>query len=444
MYNHLAFHLEKYALLALPNDLDEKSDPGSDSGDSGSAGTAKADIRAKHDTGSRAQDFDSEVSADFFQYGSNGSEQDPIQNDLISSSLTQAKAANPGSTSIADAAKERSLEHWLSSVSLSNEHSGAQDQQTRAEYQAFEQSERDDFDNNDDKLQNLIIAVKDNDIASVMNLLDRGIDPNNFDEEDMSPLMHALSLRRVEIAEALLARGADVKIRSAARGDALCVMVERHDLAMVAKLLEWGADINATDPINGTALYHACKSFSWELEDFELLLRHGADPNVPGGRESYPLMEAVIYNKKSLVELLLAHGANPNVPGGFDEFPVTACCTADRKSILPVLLDAGADPNVDTKRFGTALHIAVLGGLLPELKILLEHGANPNALGRRATDTPLHGAIMAGNVEMVRVLLRAGADRSMCINLIGIPKTALELARIWENAEIVSLLEDTQ
>jgi cytohesin len=57
----------------------------------------------------------------------------------------------------------------------------------------------------------------------------------------------------------------------------------------------------------------------------------------------------------------------------------------------------------------TPLHQAVVYGQVKELKRLLDQGANPNALDQD-WDTPLHLAADIGLVEAVKILLQAGAD----------------------------------
>jgi len=46
----------------------------------------------------------------------------------------------------------------------------------------------------------------------------------------------------------------------------------------------------------------------------QLLLQHGANPNIPGGsgQNQTPLHDAAYLNKSSIVELLLTHGADVN------------------------------------------------------------------------------------------------------------------------------------
>lgn len=57
----------------------------------------------------------------------------------------------------------------------------------------------------------------------------------------------------------------------------LIKFVKRNDLAMVTKLVNIGADVNACDGFKKSSLhYAACSNF---LEIAEFLLKHDADPN---------------------------------------------------------------------------------------------------------------------------------------------------------------------
>lgn len=71
-------------------------------------------------------------------------------------------------------------------------------------------------------------------------------------------------------------------------------------------------------------------------------------------------------------------------------------------------------PNVseETKTYfevGSPLALAAARGHLAAVKLLLNHGADPNA-GSGAAGTPLHRACEFGRLEIVRALLKAGAD----------------------------------
>ena len=58
----------------------------------------------------------------------------------------------------------------------------------------------------------------------------------------------------------------------------------------------------------------------------------------------------------------------------------------------------------------TELHEAAKRGHLDAVRLLLEHGADPNAREPGDNTTPLHWAAAHGHVDVVRGLLDAGAD----------------------------------
>jgi ankyrin repeat protein/catechol 2,3-dioxygenase-like lactoylglutathione lyase family enzyme len=85
----------------------------------------------------------------------------------------------------------------------------------------------------------------------------------------------------------------------------------------------------------------------------------------------------------------------------------TRACGAGDVDALRELITR--DPSLAKERAGTTgLHLAVRH---PEaLRVLLQHGADPNVRDAGDNASPLHFAAAQGNVESVRVLLDAGAD----------------------------------
>ena len=75
----------------------------------------------------------------------------------------------------------------------------------------------------------------------------------------------------------------------------------------------------------------------------------------------------------------------------------------------------GADPNARSRSGSSPLCEAVLTGKIRIARALLVAGADPNAPDQ-ATDSslrPLRIALIAGDLDMVRLLLEYGADRSL-------------------------------
>jgi len=85
----------------------------------------------------------------------------------------------------------------------------------------------------------------------------------------------------------------------------------------------------------------------------------------------------------------------------------------------------------------TPLHVAATRGVLAEVKLLIESGANVNASGELG-NTPLHEAVGQGHFEAAEVLLRAGASVTT-VNDFG--DSPLNLARRAGRERLAALLE---
>jgi ankyrin repeat protein len=87
---------------------------------------------------------------------------------------------------------------------------------------------------------------------------------------------------------------------------------------------------------------------------------------------------------------------------------IRACIAGDVNALAEILKK---EPGLARERVasgGTGLHLAVRH---PDaLRLLLEHGADPNTRDDRDNASPLHFAAAHGNAEAVRLLLDAGSD----------------------------------
>ncbi len=103
------------------------------------------------------------------------------------------------------------------------------------------------------------------------------------------------------------------------------------------------------------------------------------------------------------------------------------------------LIEAGANINaVTTVQKETPLHIAVRYGHKEVAELLLNKGANVNAVERRKW-TPLHTAVKSGKVQVAELLLDRGANVNAVDNL---DMTPLHFALKYNREELVRLLLD--
>ena len=191
-----------------------------------------------------------------------------------------------------------------------------------------------------------------------------------------------------------------------------------NDLESVRILLAAGADVNQVTNYGWSPLLVATQNRYFQLASF--LLDHGANPNLANKGAWSPLYIAV---------------DNRNIEGG--DYPVRKA-DMDSLEFIKKLIDKGADVNwrvqestwfrtVFTSQWvhetgATAFWRASQSSDLAVMKLLLEHGADPN-IATTINVTPLQVAAGIGwvegvtyewskeaNIEAVKLLLSLGND----------------------------------
>jgi ankyrin repeat protein len=129
-----------------------------------------------------------------------------------------------------------------------------------------------------------------------------------------------------------------------------------------------------------------------------------------------------------------AYAADGHTPVGLAAFFAPA-------STVRLLLDRGADVHAAARNGMKvqALHAAVASRNAEAVALLLDRGADPNAR-QQVGYTPLMGAANAGREDLVDLLLRHGADRTL-VNDEG--KTAADIARERGHAAVAARLSST-
>lgn len=179
-------------------------------------------------------------------------------------------------------------------------------------------------------LSALDVAVDKGATDLVQLFLDLGPD---LDVTDSSLLNHAVSKRHWEIARMFLEYG----VR--ASGASLLAAVQARNATTVARLLDYGANPDGKRGEFGrTLLYEAASSGRIEL--VELLLRHGADPNVKNdtSKLSLKLMASVGYRPPEV---------SRSDAVKFNEPPLFAAARIGHVEIAKALIAAGAHHDID-------------------------------------------------------------------------------------------------
>jgi len=302
-------------------------------------------------------------------------------------------------------------------------------------------------------------AARADDLELVRALLHAGADPRAANRYGITPLQLAAVNGSVATAQALLDAGADPNAVLPEGETILMTAARTGQPALLRVLIERGADLSAREKWYGeTALIWAAGEN--HAEAVRVLLDHGADVNQPSGALAFarrrngqsllplgrwtPLMYAARENALDAGRVLVdAHAdLNASDPDGATAL-VIAIINANY-DFAAFLIDAGADPNVVDNDAGMGplyaaidMHRLAIGhgrpnprptGTLDSADIvrrLLDHKADPNAalkaailqrqhtigdgtLGKGAT--PLLRAAKSGDIELVKLLLAAGAN----------------------------------
>ncbi|XP_014233514.2 ankyrin-1-like [Trichogramma pretiosum] len=255
----------------------------------------------------------------------------------------------------------------------------------------------------------------------VEKFLELGQDPNGF-SQDMGarypdpPLYLALSRDHETVAELLLRRGADLPRAN----------------------VDGYTSVHMLGPINHNDAF--LETFFEIVEEKHLTLQVNAI-NCNG---FVPLNYSLVFRNKKLMELLLRHGANPNLRNEKGTAPLhlicLLCCHLDMGELLATFfaindeLGNTIQVNAQNKDGETPLQyvLAMLSdenndhnyqvdtpSLLVQqnckknaVELLLRRGADPNVVDKKGF-TPLHYAIFNGDINLVEILLRRGARANL-------------------------------
>jgi ankyrin repeat protein len=221
---------------------------------------------------------------------------------------------------------------------------------------------------------------------------------------------------------ALLTAGVIASVTAAGGDGPLVKAINAGDLQSVRSLLKTGTDVNARSGDGSTPLLWAAHSSNLDIA--RALIAAKAAVDVPNDFGVTPLLAASRNGDAPMVELLLRAGADPKRSHPEGETPLLSAARAGSVPAVRLLLARGVDVNhAEQFQQTTALMWAAAEGHLDVVDLLLEAGADPNRQGhvtslttRHNADHPTGGftalmfAARNGNEAIVRKLLARGAN----------------------------------
>jgi ankyrin repeat protein len=296
----------------------------------------------------------------------------------------------------------------------------------------------------------LSLACSNGNAEMIRLLLDAGADPNAADPTGETPLMLASRVGNLDSVKLLLDRGAVLDARDPEfQQTALMLAVRENHPDVVQWLVGLHADVNARTrtgrtpswilpnsvpgfghgigivrgglPERGsryltpgglTPLLYAARD--GRLESARTLVGAGADVNQTDPNGLTPLLMAITNNHMELARFMIDHGAQVNVVDWYGRTPLWAAVETRNMDVDNGTFDNGVDR----------------GPVLDLIRVLLEQRADPNTRMKetppirrqmlRVTgslawvdftgQTPFLTASLAGDLDVMRLLLEWGAD----------------------------------
>ncbi len=283
----------------------------------------------------------------------------------------------------------------------------------------------------------LLVAIRNGDHATVQKLLAAKADANTADKSGTTVLMHSVIESDTRMMKLLIDAGADVNARNALDSSALMYAVT--DLARTRLLLDAGANVQVTGKAGATPMSVAVTAFG-STPVLKLLTAKGAAPEprlmalaaangdieaiqyllsigVPAGDAGGATLSAAASARcEACVRLLVEKGAPAN---GLRANGVGVLNETTRRAMVELsqfLLDHGASLESKDRENFTLLMQAVLSMEAPAardrmIQWLLSKGVDPNAKNDRG-DTAYLLAARVGIPSTLQILVKAGAKEA--------------------------------
>lgn len=269
-------------------------------------------------------------------------------------------------------------------------------------------------------------------------LIEAGIPPDEIGHDGNPLLFKAVRFDDRQTIAMLLKNKADPGAAGKEGRTALHVAAENGLTGCLDMLLKAGADVNAQDDEDTTPLQLALHTPGTRKRNamFLKLLKAGADPSLAGEKDKSLLADAVRRGLYKQAVTLINYGAQVNHTDGQSPSLLELAHEGKDDAMLAMLLSRGADAeefldqvidagDIHTLRMLFESGVTLKGwqgtqsdGLVASCvrrsddalaRLFLRHGASPEKVGLEK-QPPLHMAVAMRNPSMVRLLLEHGSD----------------------------------
>lgn len=253
-------------------------------------------------------------------------------------------------------------------------------------------------------------------------------------------LAEAVRANDLKVVQKLLDSGADPDASDPSLSPPVAIATSKGYTAILEALLNHRAAVNSHDPNHEGATPLLLAAETGRTDIVNLLLKHGADPNAAFERGilagQTALMLGAMANNVPLARLLLDHGALVDQRASDGQTALSLAASQDKSGVVQLLLHRGADVNAPDQLGQTPLmHASLFGGTIT-VKALLNAGANVNARDDAARVAYARAQFMGDSATMDRIE-RSGRLKTLHED----GNSALDFAASVKNSGVVQLLK---
>jgi ankyrin repeat protein len=239
---------------------------------------------------------------------------------------------------------------------------------------------------------------------------------NSVDENNENPLFKACEKGSNPHVQYYIAQGTEIDKPNNLGNTPLWISCAKKYPCIIEELLNAGANVNHVNLKGNGPLYPICQRGPAKIA--ETLLSFGADPHqLNTNKDTLPLL--CCRNGQHEVLKVFLNYIDPefiNFKAHIDGFnAIMACAEQNRSECIRELYKYGTDLNQKTDddniitnlRGVTPMHIAAYYNRFEALQTLIVLGADVNA-GDINGQTPLHFAVIQGNIPVIQLLVNSG------------------------------------
>jgi ankyrin repeat protein len=222
-------------------------------------------------------------------------------------------------------------------------------------------------------------------------------------------LLHAAGKAKIKLLDQILSVYGVTDVRDNNGNTPLILAARNGNNRTVQMLLEYGADIHATNNRGENALILACREAHLRLA--RLLLEKGGlfEHHSAGNEQALAMLHL---DRNSILKSVSRDRSGNRLKGQWfsDLEPSSLRLQRVNKllaNVIKLLITFGADVNAIDKHHNTLLNNIVWLEINDSVRLLLEHGADPNIVNDRG-ESPLFKAM--GHESTVTILLKHGAN----------------------------------